>query len=246
MADATRGPARPRLVLASASPRRAELLARIGLHPEVRPADLDETPHPGEAPSELVVRLAAAKADAAVGRGDGAVRRRGDDAVPGRGDDTVPGHGDDEVVLAADTEVVLDGRTLGKPRDRDDADAMLSALSERTHEVITGVAVRRGERTHTTCVTTRVTFRALDDADIAWYVATGEPDGKAGGYAIQGAGAVLVAGIEGSDTNVIGLPLPATVALLRRAGFDPLAAPRMSHATPTPEGTAQPAAPPND
>lgn len=228
-----RGSARPRLVLASASPRRAELLARLDLHPEVRPADLDETPHPGEASSELVVRLAVAKADAVMGRGDGAVPGRGDDAVPGRGayavpgrgGDAVRGRGDDEVVLAADTEVVLDGRSLGKPRDRGDAVAMLSALSERTHEVVTGVAVRRGERTHTTRVTTRVTFRALDDADIAWYVATGEPDGKAGGYAIQGAGAVLVAGIEGSDTNVIGLPLPATVALLRRVGFDPLVTP---------------------
>jgi septum formation protein len=183
-------------VLASGSPRRAALLARLGWTPEVRPADLDETPGRDEPPETLVVRLARAKA--------GAVAR-------GR---------DDEVVLAADTEVVRDGRVLGKPADHADATAMLRSLAGATHEVVTGLAAMRGEAVHSDVVVTRVTFRALDEAEVAWYVGTGEPAGKAGGYALQGAGAVLVERLEGSDTNVVGLPLAATVALLRRAGLD--------------------------
>jgi septum formation protein len=194
----------PTLVLASGSPRRLELLARLGLAPVVRPAHLDETPQPGEAPDALVIRLATSKAAASAAAGE-----------PGA----------DEVVLAADTEVVLDGRALGKPADADEAAAMLHALAGRTHAVVTGLAVRRGERVVTDRVTTEVTFRALTAEEIAWYVATGEPDDKAGAYAIQGTGAVLVDRIDGSDTNVIGLPLPATVALLRAVGFDPLATP---------------------
>jgi septum formation protein len=192
----------PTFVLASASPRRLALLARLGLSPVVRPADLDEAPRPAEAPAALVIRLASAKAAASAAAG---------------------GAGSDEVVLAADTEVVLDGRALGKPADPADAAAMLTALAGRTHEVVTGLAVRRGARVATARVATGVTFRALTAAEIAWYVATGEPDDKAGAYAIQGAGAVLVDRIDGSDTNVIGLPLPATVALLRAVGLDPLA-----------------------
>jgi septum formation protein len=192
----------PRLVLASASPRRAELLARLGLDPTIRPAHVDESPHPDEPPADLVVRLAATKAAAVV-------------------DPDRP----DEVVLAADTEVVIDARVLGKPRDREDAATMLRALSGRTHEVITGLAVQRGASARLTQVTTRVTFRALTATEIDWYLATGEPSDKAGGYALQGAGAVLVERIEGSDTNVIGLPLAETVALLREAGLDPLEPP---------------------
>jgi septum formation protein len=223
---ATRG---PRLVLASASPRRAELLARLGLHPELRPTDIDETPHDGEDPTELVVRLATTKAAAAASAGQpasatdgGPASASGAQAAPGADTEVAPG-ADGEVVLAADTEVVLDGRSLGKPRDPDHAATLLHALSGRTHEVVTGLAVVRGTTTHTTTVTTHVTFRELSEAEVAWYVATGEPDGKAGGYALQGAGGVLVDRIEGSDSNVIGLPLSATVALLRTVGFDPLA-----------------------
>jgi septum formation protein len=192
-------PAGPHLVLASASPRRAELLARLGVSPERRPTDIDETPQQGEGPERLVARLASAKARAA--------------SRPGT----------DEVVLAADTIVALDGTVLGKPRDRGEASRMLSALSGRTHEVTSGIAVLRGDTRLIERVTTRVTFRRLDASEIAWYVATGEPADKAGAYGLQGAGAVLVSHLDGSDTNVIGLPLAATVALLRRVGLDLLA-----------------------
>ncbi|MFA9430788.1 nucleoside triphosphate pyrophosphatase [Egicoccus sp. AB-alg2] len=200
MADApapAAGPPLPRLVLASASPRRAALLARLGLTPEPRPQDVDETPRDGETPDELVRRLAALKAMATRA-------------------------GPHEVVVAADTEVVLDGATLGKPADRDAAAAMLRALSGRAHEVVTGVAVRRNTLVHVDAVRTTVVFRSLTDAEIAWYLDTGEPFDKAGAYGLQGAGAVLVERIEGSDTNVIGLPLAETVALLRLVDVDPL------------------------
>lgn len=190
-----------RLVLASASPRRAELLARLALVPEIRPTDIDETPRVGESPESLVVRLAATKAR---------VASRGDDA---------------EVVLAADTTVALDGVALGKPRDDADAAAMLRRLSGRTHVVHTAVAVRRGDTEVAALATTEVTFRALSDTEVAWYVATGEPRDKAGAYALQGAGAVLVATITGADTTVIGLPLTTTVELLRRVGAEVLPAP---------------------
>jgi septum formation protein len=182
-------------VLASGSPRRAALLARLGYSPEIRPADIDERVHPGEAPAALVDRLARAKA-------------------------ATVATGGEEIVLGADTEVALDGRVLGKPRDDDDAAAMLHALSGRTHEVVTGLAVLRGEVCRTDLVATRVTFRTLTAAEVAWYVGTGEPADKAGGYGLQGAGAALVARLEGSDTNVVGLPLAATVVLLRSVGLD--------------------------
>lgn len=197
---------RPTLVLASASPRRRELLTRLGLDPVVRPADLDETPHPDEDPVDLVRRLAASKARA-VARTDAAA------------DPTVGG----EVVLAADTEVALDGRSLGKPRDDDHAAAMLRALSGRTHTVVTGVATASAAGVEVAHVVTEVTFATLGDRDIAWYVATGEPRDKAGAYALQGAGGALVERIDGSASNVIGLPLAETVALLRGAGIELLA-----------------------
>lgn len=183
-------------MLASGSPRRRELLARLGIDPIVRPADVDETVRTGERAADLVLRLAHAKATASAT--------------------------DDEVVLAADTVVVLGQDVLGKPRDADDAGTMLRRLSGRTHLVMTGLAVRAGEHDHLDVVTTQVTFRDLTEAEIGWYLATGEPDDKAGAYALQGAGAVLVERIAGSDTNVIGLPLAETVALLRRAGWDAL------------------------
>jgi septum formation protein len=188
------------LVLASGSPRRRELLQRIGLSPVVRPADLDESPLPGEVAADLVLRLAQAKAAVSAAA-------------------TPPGA--DELVLAADTEVVLDGRALGKPADDEQAVAMLTALAGRTHHVMTGLAARRGGRVVTDRVVTAVRLRSLTPDEVAWYLSTGEPADKAGAYALQGAGAVLVDRIEGSDTNVIGLPLPATVALLRGLGLEP-------------------------
>ena len=186
------------LVLASSSPRRADLLARLGLAPVIRASAVDETPLPGESPPDLVSRLAHEK------------------ALAGHR------HGSDEVVLAADTVVVLDGQALGKPLDDDEATVMLRRLSGRTHEVLTGLAVHRGSEQYHDTVRTRVRFRALSDLEVAWYVHTGEPRGKAGAYALQGAGAALVDHLEGSETNVIGLPLSATVLLLRRAGLEPL------------------------
>jgi septum formation protein len=166
----------------------------------LRPVDVDETPRDGEPADALVVRLAGAKA--AAGQALGA--------------------GDDEVVVGADTVVTLGARVLGKPRDRGDARSMLRQLSGRTHEVVTGIAVVRGPVSAATRVTTQVTFRTLTDAEVDWYLATGEPDDKAGAYGLQGAGAVLVERVDGSDTNVIGLPLAETVTLLREVGVDPL------------------------
>ncbi len=185
------------LVLASASPRRRDLLGQLGLRFTVAAADLDETPRPDEAPEAYVLRLAREKARAVASR------------FP------------DTWVLAADTTVVLGRELLGKPRDEAEAREMLTRLSGRTHEVHTGVALA-GRADEALVVRTRVTFRTLSAGEIAWYVGTGEPRDKAGAYAIQGKGGFLVAAIEGSPTNVIGLPLGETLALLTRAGV-PLA-----------------------
>lgn len=185
------------LILASASPRRAELLTQIGVRFTVRPTDLDETPQPDESPLALVERLAAAKANAAIA-----------------------GHAitDDEVVLASDTVVVLDNHALGKPVDMADAIAMLRALSGRTHQVMTAVSVRDNFAQQTICVTTQVNFAELSAAQIARYWATGEPADKAGAYGIQGIGGQFVKSIEGSYSAVVGLPLFETVALLQAFG----------------------------
>jgi septum formation protein len=169
----------------------------------VRPGDVEETPRPGERADDLVVRLAGAKATASAALGDGT----------------------DEVVLAADTVVARGDEVLGKPRDRDEAGAMLRRLAGRTHEVVTGIAVVRGPVSAITRVSTQVTFRDLTEDEVAWYLATGEPDDKAGAYGLQGAGAVLVSRVDGSDTNVIGLPLAETVTLLRDAGLEVLVPP---------------------
>ncbi len=185
------------LVLASASPRRLELLQRLGLSPSVRPADVDETPRPGESAQALVGRLATSKAAAV--------------------------DGGSALVIAADTIVVLDGDILGKPTGPVEAAQMLAGLSGRQHAVLTAVAARFGDWSDRVVVRTEVQFRDLEAAEIAWYVATGEPLDKAGSYGLQGAGAVFVSGIVGSDTNVIGLPLEQTVALARRVGVDLLA-----------------------
>jgi septum formation protein len=180
------------LVLASASPRRRDLLAAVGLRFIVVPADIDEAPRPWEKPIAYVERLAVAKAQAV----------------------------DGEVVLAADTTVSIDGRILGKPRDGADAVAMLRSLQGRTHAVHTGVALRRRDQIASAVVTSEVTFAPVTDAWIDWYVATGEPLDKAGAYAVQGAGGLFVASVEGSPSNVVGLPLHVVAVLARRLGVD--------------------------
>ncbi|MFO8075278.1 MAG: Maf family protein [Egibacteraceae bacterium] len=185
--------AEPTVVLASASPRRAELLALAGLAPVVRPVDVDEAPWHGEEPGAYVRRLARAKARAA-------------DLADG------------EVAVGADTAVVLDGRVLGKPRDAGEASGMLTRLSGRTHEVHSGVAVRGPGAVEDVVVRTSVTMVALAPPRIAAYVASGEPFDKAGGYGIQGPAAAFVTRIEGSWTSVVGLPLAETLALLEGTG----------------------------
>jgi len=188
---------RPRVVLASGSPRRLELLTALGIDPIVRPPDLDEGVHAGESPVDYVARLARAKVTVVA-------------AQP----DITP----DDLVLAADTTVVLDGEIIGKPSDRADAAEILRRLSGRTHRVHTGLAAQLTGRVETAVIDTDVTFVSLSDDDIAWYVATGEPDDKAGAYGMQGTGTALVAAIDGSPSNVIGLPLPALVELAARLG----------------------------
>jgi len=184
------------IVLASASPRRADLLASAGVPFIVVSSRVVEERLPGEAPDELVRRLAAAKARAVA-----AARREG-------------------VVLGADTEVVLEGEVLGKPRDDEAARVMLARLSGRVHDVLSGYEVCdvAAGRSEGGVVRTRVEFAALSPAEIDAYVATGEPRGKAGAYAIQGRAAGLIRRIEGSYTNVVGLPLREVLEALGRMG----------------------------
>jgi len=183
------------LVLASASPRRRELLESLDLDFVVRPAAVDETPNPGERPRDLVRRLAREKAEAQAEDG--------------------------EWVLAADTIVVENGDVLGKPRDRDQAREMLQRLQGRWHLVLTGVALRPpdGDTLHAV-ESTRVLFAELTPEQINWYAATGEPDDKAGAYAVQGLGALFVDEIDGNYSNVVGLPLPTVRQLFEGAGSD--------------------------
>jgi septum formation protein len=187
------------LVLASASPRRRELLSRDGIAFEVQPAHVDETPLPAEAPAALARRLARDKA-LAIAR--------------------ALGHAPPRVVLGADTIVVLGGRIFGKPRDPADAVALLEQLLGHTHQVMTGVAVVRsdGIGSDERIVTSEVTLRAARREEIEAYVATGEPLDKAGAYAVQGEGRRFVTKVEGSETNVIGLPMRVTRELLRAHG----------------------------
>jgi septum formation protein len=180
-----------RFVLASGSPRRKELLGQLGLEFTVDPADLDEAVRAGEAPAAYVERLAREKAASVAARHPG------------------------QIVLAADTTVALDGEILGKPADEAQARAMLSRLSGRQHSVFTGVATPSSA----VVVESRVRFRPLTPKEIAWYVATGEPMDKAGAYAIQGRAGAFIVALEGSPTNVIGLPLPQTLELLAGAGL---------------------------
>lgn len=180
-----------RIVLASSSPRRHELLTQLGISFEITPADIDETELPGEDPVTYVRRLAVEKA--AVGE-----------------------FADDDVVIAADTTVDVDGEILAKPADDADARRMLGLISARTHDVHTGVAVRHRGHTEVAVATTQVTMVDIDEARMQWYVGTGEPFGKAGAYAMQGAAAALVERIDGSVSNVIGLPLAVLDEVLAR------------------------------
>lgn len=184
-----------RLILGSASPRRKELLAQLGIVPDaILPPDIDETPKRGELPRPYCARMAAEKAAAV-------------DAGPG------------DIVLCADTTVALGRRILGKPADAGEAAAFLTLLGGRRHEVITAVAVRRGGRMWTREVVSVVRFKRLSDAELNGYLASGEWQGKAGGYGIQGLAGAFVPWMQGSFTGVVGLPVAETAALLQSAGW---------------------------
>jgi septum formation protein len=187
------------LVLASASPRRRELLARAGVAFEALPAEIDESPRAGESPEALVERLAREKA-LAVARRVGPAPRR--------------------FVLGSDTVVVLGREILGKPRDAAHAEALLASLAGRTHRVLTGVAIAAsdGAELESFVVSSFVTMRDATADEIRRYVATGEPLDKAGAYALQGEGRRFVETVMGSETNVIGLPMDETLARLRALG----------------------------
>ena len=194
----------PDLILASASPRRRELLERVGLRLAVMPTELDESVRPGEAPADYVRRIANEKAAAAVqALADRATLRA------------------ETPVLAADTTVIVDGRALGKPHDEADARTMLMSLAGRRHEVTTAYRIVLGKREADRAVTTTVAFRLLDPREVDAYVAGGEWRGKAGGYAVQGVAAAFVTDLRGSPTNVIGLPLAEVLADLRALGALP-------------------------
>ena len=183
-----------KVVLASGSPRRREILYLLGLEHEVRPPDVDERLRPGEAPGVQARRLAVEKASSTAADGD-------------------------DLILAADTLVVLGEEILGKPIDEADAVRMLVRLQGRQHEVHTGLALRFGDRIESDVAVTRVWFRSLDAAECEEYVASGEPLDKAGAYGIQGLGAVLVQRIEGEYFNVMGLPVQLLLSLLARFGL---------------------------
>lgn len=181
----------PRIILASQSPRRAELLRAAGLDFEVRVSDVDESVHGGESPRDYVIRVAIDKARAAARRPD-------------------------DLVLAADTTVVVDAQILAKPADRQDAARMLRLISGRAHDVLTGVCVLRGDDVETEVATTAVEFLPMSEADIDWYVASGEPMDKAGAYGIQGLASRFVSRIDGSYSNVVGLPVALAYEMLSR------------------------------
>ena len=190
-----------RLVLASSSPRRAELLSAAGFSFEILPVNLDEGSRPGETAEEYVARLAEAKAAAA----------GGPTPFP-------------EVVLGADTTVVCDRRILGKPADAADAARMLRLLAGRAHDVLTGICLLTGSRRLVHVERSRVRMSSMSDAEIAWYIASGEPMDKAGGYAAQGRASRFIEAIDGSYSNVVGLPVARVYALLKELGCDILKA----------------------
>jgi septum formation protein len=188
-----------RLILASASPRRAELLRSAGYEFETHPVEIDESPKNGEDPAAYVERLAIEKSARALSDvGSGASR-------------TV-----DPIVLGADTAVVVGDEILGKPKGDDDARRMLTRLSGRSHLVMTGVCLRTTQRSVSRVEITSVTFVSLTEAQIAWYVANGEGDDKAGAYAIQGLASRFIPRIEGSYSNVVGLPIAVVDDLIQR------------------------------
>ena len=187
-----------RLILASASARRAEILRDAGYHFSVLSSAIDETPYPDESPQDLVQRLASTKGELAAARAVGPA-----------------------ILIAADTEVVLDGHIFGKPRSSDDARRMLTKLSGRTHSVLTGVClIRLPDAERVSFVeTTLVTFASLSEEEITRYLATGEPHDKAGAYAIQGYAARYIPRIEGCYFNVVGLPLARLQKALTELGW---------------------------
>jgi septum formation protein len=185
-----------RIVLASASPRRADLLRAAGIPFDVFPVDVDERFRPDEKPEDAVARLAETKAIAALA------------SHP------------HSVVVGADTTVVIHGDALAKPVDSADAARMLRLLSGRTHDVLTGVCVSREERRLIHVETTRVRVAQLTEPEIEWYISTAEPFDKAGGYAVQGLASRFIEGIDGSYSNVVGLPISSVYDLLKRLGCD--------------------------
>jgi septum formation protein len=194
---------KPLIFLASASPRRSALLLQIGIDHEVRPVDVDEASAPLESAATYVQRLARCKAETLWDQLPVALQRP---------------------VLGADTAVVLDRQILGKPRDADDHRSMLRRLSGCTHEVHTAVALRYDKGVHVRHSVSQVRFRALQEQEIAAYWCSGEPADKAGGYAIQGLGAVFIASITGSYSGIVGLPLFETGELLQVIGWSPATA----------------------
>lgn len=192
------------LILASASPRRLELLAGIGVRARARPVELDERPHPGEAAHDHIVRLAREKALA--GQRLAAAESLSDERLP---------------VLGGDTALSLDGEIIGKPSDGEDATRTLGRLSGRAHQAISAVAVTGPAGLLEACVVSEVHFRVLDAREIEAYVAGGEGADKAGGYALQGRAAMFVSRIEGSWSAIVGLPLCETSQLLARQGVAP-------------------------
>ncbi len=189
-----------KLILASSSPRRRELLASIGIEFEVIPSNVPEQHRAGEAPEEYVARLSRDKAQAIAERHPSAW------------------------IVAADTTVLLGDQLLEKPADRADAARMLASIAGRTHVVYTGVTLQNGQDEHrdTRVAESEVRMLPLTAQDIEWYVGTGEPLDKAGAYAVQGIGAMFIDSIHGSYTNVVGLPLALLFQMLRKAGIDPL------------------------
>jgi septum formation protein len=187
---------RPAIVLASSSPRRSEILAALGLVFETRAADVDESLLAGESPFDAAERLARKKAAAVAPAAAGAL------------------------VVAADTLVILDGLALGKPKDRADARRTLSRLAGRAHEVVTGVALVLDGRTASGREVTRVVFAPMTPAEIDAYVASGEPDDRAGSYAVQGIGGLFVTRVEGSPSNVVGLPVRLLYTLAAELGVE--------------------------
>jgi septum formation protein len=184
------------LILASASPRRAELLRAAGFSFEVAPVEVDERFRDGEEPEQAVARLAERKAVAAARTREG------------------------QIVLGADTTVVVDSTALGKPANDEEAARMLRMLSGRCHDVLTGICICRGSRRLVRVERTRVRVARLSDEEIAWYVSTGEPRDKAGGYAVQGLASRFIEAVEGSYSNVVGLPIARVYEMLGELGCD--------------------------